>query len=81
MGAATHSHSATGALHASPVRGLVACECVQVNALRVYSVVICSLCVDVQINGLRARLDGWVDKVSSAAMTLENEAVGIAQIS
>ncbi|KAL4859894.1 26S proteasome non-ATPase regulatory subunit 13 A [Chlorella vulgaris] len=27
-----------------------------------------------QINGLRARLDGWVDKVSSAAMTLENEA-------
>ncbi|KAI3438613.1 hypothetical protein D9Q98_001036 [Chlorella vulgaris] len=34
-----------------------------------------------QINGLRARLDGWVDKVSSAAMTLENEAVGIAQIS
>ncbi|EFN57715.1 hypothetical protein CHLNCDRAFT_21334 [Chlorella variabilis] len=34
-----------------------------------------------QIEGLRARLDGWVDKVSGAALTLENEAVGIAQTS
>jgi hypothetical protein len=81
VGAATHSHSATGTLLASPVRGLIACKCVQGNECVFDSVVICSLCVDVQVNGLQARLDGWVDKVSSAAMTLENEAVGIAQIS
>lgn len=32
-----------------------------------------------QIEGLRTRLVGWVDKVSSAAITLEDEAVGVAQ--
>ena len=31
-----------------------------------------------QIEVLRARLDGWVDKVSNAAVTLEDEAVGVA---
>lgn len=31
-----------------------------------------------QIEVLRARLDGWVDKVSNAAITLEDEAVGVA---
>lgn len=31
-----------------------------------------------QIEALRARLDGWVEKVSSAATTLEDEAVGVA---
>ena len=30
-----------------------------------------------QIEGLRTRLDGWVEKVSSAALTLEDEAVGV----
>lgn len=32
-----------------------------------------------QIETLRTRLDGWVEKVSSAALTLEDEAVGVAQ--
>lgn len=31
-----------------------------------------------QIQGLRGRLDGWVDKVSAAALTLEADAVGVA---
>ena len=30
-----------------------------------------------QIEGLRTRLDGWVEKVSSATLTLEDEAVGV----
>ncbi len=34
-----------------------------------------------QIETLRTRLDGWVEKVSSAALTLEDEAVGVAQAS
>jgi 26S proteasome regulatory subunit N9 len=34
-----------------------------------------------QIEGLSTRLDVWVDKVGGAALTLENEAVGIAQAS
>ncbi|KAL4425759.1 hypothetical protein ABPG75_009775 [Micractinium tetrahymenae] len=34
-----------------------------------------------QIETLRGRLDGWVEKVSSAALTLEDEAVGVAQAS
>jgi hypothetical protein len=37
------------------------------------------VCITSQIEGLRTRLDGWVDKVSSAALTLESKAVGIAQ--
>ena len=32
-----------------------------------------------QIEGLRTRLDGWVGKVGQAAITLEDEAVGVAQ--
>lgn len=31
-----------------------------------------------QVEGLRARLDDWVGKVSQAALTLEEEAVGVA---
>lgn len=30
------------------------------------------------MEGLRTRLDGWVDKVSNATVTLEDEAAGVA---
>lgn len=32
-----------------------------------------------QVAALAGRLDGWVDKVSSAALTLEEEAVGVVE--
>ncbi|GAB4817025.1 hypothetical protein N2152v2_004071 [Parachlorella kessleri] len=32
-----------------------------------------------QVSGLATRLDGWVDKVATAALTLEEEAVGVVE--
>ena len=32
-----------------------------------------------QVSGLASRLDGWVDKVATAALTLEEEAVGVVE--
>jgi 26S proteasome regulatory subunit N9 len=33
-----------------------------------------------QIEGLRERLDGWADKVGTAALILEKEAAGVAEV-
>lgn len=33
-----------------------------------------------QIQGLRDRLDGWIDKVTAATMTLERESVGVVEV-
>ena len=35
----------------------------------------------VQIQGLKDRLDGWISKVSSAAVSLEHESVGVVEAS